>query len=155
MTVSDRIERTMLLPVPRQRVWAAITQPEHLAHWFGVVSSIDFRVGGAIHFVWDNKPSPYPGIIEAIELEHRFAFRWSSYAIGNPDLTFATLPPMTLVEFTLEELAEGTQLTLVESGFASLPQTIPGGEIYQDNQRGWQDLLSELSTYIQGQMEAV
>ena len=49
MTLSDRIERTLLLPAPRQRVWEAITKPEQLAHWFGVVSDMDFRVGGAIH----------------------------------------------------------------------------------------------------------
>ena len=52
MTLPDRIERTLVLPVPRQRVWDAITKPEHLAHWLGMVSDMDFRVGGAIHFIW-------------------------------------------------------------------------------------------------------
>ena len=154
MTLPDRIERTLVLPVPRQRVWDAITKPEHLAHWLGMVSDMDFRVGGAIHFTWENERSPYPGIIEVIEPEHRFAFRWSSYTIGNPKFRFVTAPT-TLVEFTLEELANGTQLTLVESGFASLPQTIPAEEVYQDNQHGWQLLLSELRTYLQHQMEAL
>ncbi len=154
MTLSDRIERTLVLPVPRQRVWDAITKLEHLAHWFGEVSDMDFRVGGAIHFTWENERSPYPGIIEVIEPEHRFAFRWTSYAIGHPKLMLATAPS-TLVEFTLEERAEGTQLTLVESGFASLPQTIPAGEAYQENQHGWQAVLTELHAYLQSQVEAV
>src|SRR2546429_5044756 len=64
MTLSDRIERTMVLPAPRQRVWEASTKPEQLAHWFGVVSDMDFRVGGAIHFTWENEPCPYTGRIE-------------------------------------------------------------------------------------------
>ena len=81
MTLSDRIERTMVLPAPRQRVWEAITKPEQLAHWFGVVSDMDFRVGGAIHFTWKNEPCPYAGQIEVIEEPHRFAFRWPSYAV--------------------------------------------------------------------------
>lgn len=144
----------MILPVPRQRVWDAITKPEHLAHWLGMVSDMDFRVGGAIHFTWENKRSPYSGIIEVIEPIDRFAFRWSSYAIGHPELTFATAPS-TLVEFTLEERAEGTQLMLVESGFASLPRTVPAEEIYQDNQHGWQSLLAELVIYLQGHVEAM
>jgi uncharacterized protein YndB with AHSA1/START domain len=148
MTLPDRIERTLVLPVSRQRVWGAITKPEHLAHWLGMVSEMDFRVGGAIHFTWENERSPYPGIIEVIEPLHRFAFRWSSYTIGRPKLRLASTAT-TLVEFILEELAEGTQLTLVESGFASLPQTIPVGEIYRDNQHGWQTLLAELRTYLQ------
>ena len=141
MTLSDRIERTMVLPAPRQRVWEAITKTEQLAHWFGVVSDMDFRVGGAIHFTWNNERSPYTGRIEVIEEPHRFAFRWSSYAIGHPNLGLAPTAS-TLVEFTLEELAEGTRLTLVESGFASLPQAIPAGEAYQENQHGWQALLN-------------
>ncbi len=37
MTLSDRIERTMVLPAPRERVWEAITKPEQLARWFGVL----------------------------------------------------------------------------------------------------------------------
>jgi uncharacterized protein YndB with AHSA1/START domain len=154
MTLSDRIERTLQLPVPRQRVWDAITKPEHLAHWFEMVREMDFRVGGAIHFTWENERSPYPGIIEAIEPVHRFAFRWSSYAIGHPKLKLAPAPS-TLVEFTLEELVDGTQLTLVESGFASLPQAIPAGKTYGDNQHGWQGLLTELHTYLQNQVEAL
>jgi len=154
MTLPDRIERTQLLPVPRERVWDAITKPEQLAHWFGGVSDMDFRVGGEIHFTWENERSPYPGMIEVIEPPHRFAFRWSSYAIGHPNLGLAPTAS-TLVEFTLEELAEGTRLTLVESGFASLPQAIPAGEAYRENQHGWQALLSELQAFLQSQVEAV
>ena len=150
MTLSDRIERTMLLPVPRERVWDAVTKPEQLARWFGVVSDMDFRVGGAIHFTWENEPCPYPGVIEVIEKPQRFAFRWPSYAVSHPRLTFATAPS-TLVEITLEERAEGTLLTLVESGFASLPQPVPAEEAYHDNQDGWQECLDGLRAYLQSQ----
>ena len=55
--------------------------------------------------------------------------------LSHPRVTFATAPS-TLVEITLEERAEGTLLTLVESGFASLPQPIPAEEAYQ-RQPGW------------------
>ena len=153
MTLSDRIERTMLLPIPRERVWDAITKPEQLARWFGVVSGMDFRVGGAIQFTWENEPCPYPGIIEVIEPEQRFAFRWPSYALSHPKLTFATTPS-TLVDITLEERAEGTLLTLVESGFASLPQPIPAEEAKRNNFDGWQECLNGLCAYLQSQEAA-
>src|SRR5215469_3430481 len=97
MTIPDRIERTLVLPVPRERVWDAITKPEHLAHWLGMVSDLDFRVGGAMHFTWEHERSAYPGVIEVIEPLHRFAFRWSSYAIGHPALGLAPTAT-TLVE---------------------------------------------------------
>lgn len=150
MTLSDRIERTMLLPVPRERVWDAVTKPEQLARWFGVVSDMEFRVGGAIHFIWEDEPCPYSGRIEVIEPEQRFAFRWPSYAVSHPKLTFASAPN-TLVEITLEERAEGTLLTLVESGFASLPEPIPAEEAYRDNKDGWHECLNGLRAYLQSQ----
>ncbi|HEY4384155.1 MAG TPA: SRPBCC family protein [Ktedonobacteraceae bacterium] len=150
MTFSDRIERTILLPVPRERVWDAVTKPEQFARWFGVVSGMDFRVGGAIQLSWENKPCPYPGTIEVIEPIQRFAFRWPSYAIGHPEITF-DIVPSTLVEITLEEQAEGTLLTLVESGFASQPQPVPAEELYRGNQDGWQECLNGLRAYLQSQ----
>jgi uncharacterized protein YndB with AHSA1/START domain len=111
---------------------------------------MDFRVGGAIQFTWENEPCPYPGVIEVIEKPQRFAFRWPSYAVNHPGVTFATVPS-TLVEITLEERAEGTLLTLVESGFASLPQPVPAEELYRGNQDGWQASLNGLRAYLQSQ----
>jgi hypothetical protein len=55
------------------------------------------------------------------------------------------------VEFTLEEIAEGTRLTLVESGFASLPEVVQAAQAYQDNQGGWQVGLNALHSYLQKQ----
>ncbi|WP_308441706.1 SRPBCC domain-containing protein [Reticulibacter mediterranei] len=136
--------------IPRDRVWDAVTKPGQLARWFGVVSAMDFRVGGAIHFTWENEPCPYTGRIEVIEEPQRFAFCWPSYAVSHPRLTFATAPS-TLVDITLQERAEGTLLTLVESGFASPPQPIPAEEAYRDNQDGWQECLNGLRAYLQSQ----
>lgn len=153
MAFSDRIERTILLPVRRGRVWDAVTKPEQLARWFGVVSGMDFRVGGAIQFSWENKPCPYPGVIEVIEKPQRFAFRWPSYAVSHPNVTFTNVPS-TLVEITLEERAEGTLLTLVESGFASQPPFVPAEELYRGNQHGWQECFNGLRAYLQSQGEA-
>ena len=150
MTLSDRIERTMVLPAQRQRVWEAVTKPEQLARWFGVVSDMDFRVGGAIQLTWENKPCPYPGVIEVIEKPQRFAFRWPSYALSHPEITF-DIVPSTLVDITLEERADQTLLTLVESGFTSLPQPIPAEEAKRSNRDGWQECLNGLRAYLQSQ----
>ena len=56
MTLPERIEQTMLLPVPRQHVWDAVTKPEQFACWFRVMKDMDFRVGSAIQFTWENDP---------------------------------------------------------------------------------------------------
>ncbi|HEY6407460.1 MAG TPA: SRPBCC domain-containing protein [Ktedonobacteraceae bacterium] len=152
MTIPDQIERIEILPVARARVWDAITKPEQFSQWFDIVRDIDFRVGGTINFTWENELSPYPAVIEKIEPLHCFAFRWTSHALGHPELK---LPPTawTLVTFTLEEVAEGTRLTLVESGFASLPDAFQA-QSHQDNLGGWQSELPKLRVYLQSTISA-
>ncbi|GHO62383.1 hypothetical protein KSC_012750 [Ktedonobacter sp. SOSP1-52] len=55
--------------------------------------------------------------------------------------------------FTLEEVAEGTRLTLVESGFASLPGAFQT-QSHQDNQGGWQSELPKLRVYPESTISA-
>ncbi|GHO89372.1 SRPBCC domain-containing protein [Dictyobacter formicarum] len=152
MTIPDCIERIEMLPVSRERVWDAITKPEQFSQWFDIVRDIDFRVGGTINFTWENELSPYPAVIEKIEPPQCFAFRWASYAFGHPELK---LPPTatTLVTFTLEEVAEGTRLTVVESGFASLPDAFQA-QSHQENVEGWQSELPKLRLYLQSTISA-
>ncbi len=152
MTIADRIERIEMLPVPRERVWDAITRPEQFSQWFEVVRDIDFRVGGTITFTWENQLSPYSAVIEKIEPPQCFAFRWASYAYSHPELK---LPPThtTLVTFTLDEVAEGTRLTVLETGFAALPDAFRA-ESHQDNVEGWQSELPKLRAYLESAVSA-
>ena len=47
MAFPDRIERTVHVPQPPARVWAALTTAEGLAGWFGDEARIDLREGGS------------------------------------------------------------------------------------------------------------
>ena len=43
----DRIEREILIAAPVERVWEVLTEPEHIAVWFGPgTPSVDLRPGG-------------------------------------------------------------------------------------------------------------
>jgi uncharacterized protein YndB with AHSA1/START domain len=139
--VPDSIERELILPVPPQRVWTALTRADQLSAWFGTQATIDLRPGGEVIFRWDGSTGPpgtNRGVIEAVEPPHRLAFRWQS----SPDTV-----QMTRVEFTLEPHPEGTRLRLVESGFASLPPGIRFG-CHESNTCGWQRELGELAEYL-------
>ena len=47
--VPDRIERETLINAPSERVWALITEAQHLGRWFGDAGAeIDLRPGGAM-----------------------------------------------------------------------------------------------------------
>jgi uncharacterized protein YndB with AHSA1/START domain len=152
MTLPDRVERIELFSFPIERVWAAITTPEKLASWFDAEVHMDFRVGGEIrfYFIIDGEKQLVPAVIETIEPLHRFAFRWRSFK-SDPDLPLVP-GQSTLVEFTLEKIAGGTKLTLVESGFASLPEDIRK-QSYEENCDGWKEGLAILHTYLENEAE--
>lgn len=143
-TSLDQIERVLTLPVPRERVWAALTEPDQMAQWFGNRAEFALHPGAAALFGWEEHGTE-PGRIEAVEPPRRFAFRWRPYR-SDPALSFDNAPG-TLVEFTLDEVPEGTRLTLVESGFASLPPEVQAAAL-ADNAGGWDEELGHLAALL-------
>ena len=73
--------------------------------------------------------------------EDVFGYTWGISGLPADD------PRRTYVEFTLEPVAEGTRLTVVESGFAQLPDDLYSGA-YGGNVQGWQSELGELVEYL-------
>jgi uncharacterized protein YndB with AHSA1/START domain len=140
MAIRDAIERQLTLEVPRERVWAALTEPDQVRRWFGTETKVDLRPGGKGEFSWDETVVPFT--VEEVEPPRRYAYRW------EPGAT-QTGKPTTLVEFTLEEVPEGTLLTLIESGFAELPE-----KSYEDNSGGWDEELGHLGDYLLGKAVA-
>ena len=139
--VPDAIQRELVLPAPPERVWAALTQADQLAAWFGTQAAIDLRPGGAVTFTWDGSTGPIgqnSGVIEAVDPPRRLVFRWQSF---GPDV------PATRVEFTLEPHPEGTLLHLVESGFARVPAHLRR-DFHDRNTEGWQRELAELAEHV-------
>jgi hypothetical protein len=53
------------------------------------------------------------------------------------------------VEFNLETVEEGTRLTLVESGFATLPDDAYEHR-FAENSSGWKAELRDLTSYLAG-----
>ncbi|MCB9455344.1 MAG: SRPBCC domain-containing protein [Anaerolineaceae bacterium] len=152
MTVQDTIERAVVFPVSRDRVWTAITDPSQLEKWFG--TKAEFKrlvVGEPMLFGW-GPDEIYRGRIEVVEPMHHFAYRWNS---GKSDMeTPFDDMPTTLVTFRLEDLPEGagTRLTLVESGFASLPDNLRDKQ-WQENRSGWDAEIADLAAHLGVQKE--
>jgi hypothetical protein len=57
--------------------------------------------------------------------------------------------PMTLVEFRLEEVAEGTRLTVVESGFDQIPAGRRAEALKMDA-GGWEEQLINIKRHVGG-----
>jgi uncharacterized protein YndB with AHSA1/START domain len=141
MSFPDRIERTVELAHPPAAVWAALTTAEGLAGWFGNEAAIDLRPGGVAWMRWTGEGFTANMRVERVEEPRVFGFTWHIYGLPDDD------PRRTYVEFTLEPVAAGTQLTVVESGFAQLPDDAHG-KSYDGNTEGWAKELGELAGYL-------
>jgi len=93
------IRKEIVLPVGRDEVWAALTDPRRLEDWFANDVELDLRPGGEARFRWGNGESRRATVTE-VEPEERLAFEWD----GEGE-----------VEFTLADAAEGTRLVVVET----------------------------------------
>jgi uncharacterized protein YndB with AHSA1/START domain len=144
MAFPDRIERTLQLAHPPERVWAALTTAEGLGTWFGQRAEVDLRVGGQAKLAWDSGDTATL-TIERLEPPRVFAYTWRVYGLPEDD------PRRTYVEFTLEPTGAGTTLSVVESGFAQLPDGEVHKVAYSGNIEGWTSELGELVAYLDGQ----
>ena len=140
MGFPDRIERTVELAHPPKKVWAALTTAEGLGTWFGHQATIDLRPGGTGQMTW-NSGDKAEMRIERVDEPTTFGFTWHIYGLPAED------PRRTYVEFTLEPVDTGTRLTVVESGFAQLPED-DYRKAFTSNTEGWASELGELVDYL-------
>jgi uncharacterized protein YndB with AHSA1/START domain len=140
MAFPDRIERTVQVAHPPGKVWAALTTAEGLGTWFGHRATIDLRPGGLAQVLWDDGGRAELRI-ERIEEPSVFGFTWRVHGLDSDD------PRRTYVEFTLEPVAAGTRVTVVESGFAQLAEDAYR-VAYGGNSEGWIRELRDLADYL-------
>jgi uncharacterized protein YndB with AHSA1/START domain len=140
-TTNDSIEKEIIIHASQKSVYEAITDPERITAWFptsiegtlgvGERPILDFGEHGKNQiYVEDSKPNEY------------FAYRWipgSKHFIGDV-LTM----PNTLVKFFIQEVSNGTKVTLKETGFASLPAETREQKL-ADNTGGWDYMLNRLN----------
>ena len=141
MGFPDRIERTVEIAHPPEKVWAALTTAEGLGAWFGDEATIDLRPGGAAQMRWTAEGFTAEMRVERVEEPRVFGFTWPVYGLPEDD------PRRTYVEFTLEPAGAGTRLTVVETGFAQLPEDAHR-QAYGGHTEGWSHELGELVGYL-------
>ncbi len=146
---TDRIEKKIVMKAPQARVWRALSSNEEFGRWFGAAFESPFvpgaRVSGHI-----TSPPRYSHlrieiVIERVEPERFLSYRWHPYAI-DPAVDYSA-EPMTLVEFQLDEVADGTQLTVIETGFDQLPPA-RRAEALRMNTGGWAQQLENIARHV-------
>ena len=143
---TDRIQKTIVLRAPRSKVWRALTDSAQFGEWFQARLEGPFTAGRKVR-----GPMTYPGYehltfeatVEQMEPERLFSWRWQPGGNSNPD----PAEPTTLVVFELEEVPEGTRLTVTETGFDRIPMA-RRAKAYRENDQGWTGQLESLRKYV-------
>jgi uncharacterized protein YndB with AHSA1/START domain len=171
MDMSDRIEKRVTLRAPVSRVWRAISDAKEFGRWFGFTLEGPFIAGQTIKGTFDGtvdedaivayqksvgltpskirlpEGSTVVCTVERIEPERYFSFRWIPYGIDAE--ADPANEPTTLVEFRLEPVPEGTQLTIVESGFNRVPAH-RRARAFRMNEGGWASQSENLRKHVEG-----
>lgn len=118
------------LPRPPETVWRALTDPALLAEWLLPVVDLGLDPGTRFAFVADPQPG-WDGVVRCRMLDvdplRRICYSW---VVGDLD---------TVVTFTLATTADGTRLTIVQSGFGPDQKQNLGGARY-----GWTKMTDAL-----------
>ncbi|MBN1240990.1 MAG: SRPBCC family protein [Gammaproteobacteria bacterium] len=156
---TDRIEKRVLLKASRERVWRAISDARQFGTWFGVEFEGEFVAGEVLKGRMvptkmdaevAKSQEAYAGVefvilVERIEPMGLLSFRWHPYELeADRD---PMQEPMTLVTFDLEEAAEGTMLTITESGFDAVPLE-KRAQAFASNEQGWEIQSRLIEKYV-------
>lgn len=150
--MKDRIEKRIELNAPLSRVWRALTDYREFGAWFLVKLEQPFVVGqvsrgqcaypGYEHVKWEAR-------IQQMEPERLFSFTWPLVEFIDKERYTGdyTGAPRTLVEFRLEEIPNGTLLTLTESGFENIPASWRDAA-FHGNDGGWTEQMRNIESYV-------
>ena len=143
-----QIERETMIAAPVERVWALLTEAEHVGTWFcDAGAEIDLRPGGEMVMRWAEHGVGRARIVD-LDPPRRFSYRWAAIREHwgeEPDEGNSTL-----VEFTLDREGDGTRLRVVESGFDELDGTDEQRrEAFEGNTEGWEVQLGNVKSYAE------
>lgn len=145
---TDKIEKNIILRAPRTRVWRALANANEFGAWFGVALEGVFAPGAQLtgHLtVPGHEHLTMAILVEQVEPEHLLSYRWHPYAIES-GVDYAS-EPTTLVEFHLRDTGDGTQLTVIESGFDQIPSA-RRATAFRMNEEGWAEQLTNIARYV-------
>jgi uncharacterized protein YndB with AHSA1/START domain len=122
-----RLIFTRTLAHPPEKVWRAITQPEHQKAWFPDHVEGEMRAGARLRFVIDGQPdATFEGEVRVFDPPRVLELRWGT----------------DLLRFELEPAGRGTTLTLIDT-FDELGKAARDGA-------GWHECLDLLEAELDG-----
>lgn len=153
MSVAEltRIDRSIEIKAPPERVWRALITPAEISAWFKVKVEGDITAGTTVWMTSLYKEGPCAGYrfpVSIVELTppHRLVWQWDP---GVPDakVDYAR-EPKTTVTFTVEPAPGGTRLTVTETGFDEISLE-RRASVFSDNSKGWPEVLVWIEQHVE------
>ena len=94
------VNREVVLPVPRERAWELVTEPEELETWLAEDVEFEAEEGAPLRTCDDGEVRE--GVVEHVTDEERIVFTWGE----------------SIVEWVLEDHPAGTRFVVTEHRFA-------------------------------------
>jgi len=141
-----KLERT--LDVPKELLWKAWIQPEHVKHWFApkpweiTACEIDLRPGGKFHFVMRSpEGQEYPNTSCYLEIVPNTKLVWTDAL--QPGYRPAENPFFTAV-LLMESQGKGTKYTAL-----ALHRDVEGRKRHEEMgfHEGWGQVVDQLVAY--------
>ena len=94
------VNREVVLPVPRERAWELVTEPEELETW--LADDVEFEAEEGAPLRTEDDGEVREGVVEHVEAEERIVFTWGE----------------SMVEWRLDDHPDGTRFVVTEHRFA-------------------------------------
>ena len=143
-----KIEKEIEIAANIEKVWAAIGDYRNFGKWFqvnldqpfetGGVSTGSFDIKGFEHIKW------HANVVE-VSPPNYLSLNWHPYAI-DPNTDYSNETP-TLCEFILTQIANGTLVRIIESGFENLPRSRQD-EAFRMNDQGWSIQIARIHDFV-------
>lgn len=145
----SRIDKSIDIDAPPERVWRALTSVPELSAWFQVRVEGEIVAGAEL---WMTSVHPaHQGqrfFVRIADMQPPTRLVWQWYP-GEVDPTVDyTREPLTTVTFTLERAANGTRLSVAETGFDEIA-IARRAKVYRDNEQGWAEVLVWLRDHVE------
>ena len=140
------VRRTIRIAAPIEKVWTAVTEPEHISRWFGrtVLDGTGVGATGTITFP---EYGSVPIRVEALDAPRTVSYRWGNDdALGHlrDELDDDTRPSSPSPSSRCRTARE---LTVVETGF---DRTSDPAENMASHGEGWVSELDKLVALLEG-----
>jgi uncharacterized protein YndB with AHSA1/START domain len=145
----SRIDRTIEISAPPDRVFRALTTVAELSAWFQVAIEGDIAPGSEVWMTSthpEHKGTRFRVRFIRMTRPHTVVWEWHPGAV-DPAVDYTQEPPTT-VSFTLEPSARGTRVTVSETGFDRIALS-RRAKAYEDNSQGWTEVLVWLQKYAE------